>query len=46
MIVYEDMYHGFLNFNTIKGMQEIQTCINDASLLISELIDIAKISIW
>ena len=31
MTMYQDISHGFLNFNTINGMKEVNECISDAA---------------
>ncbi|CAD8063682.1 unnamed protein product [Paramecium primaurelia] len=41
-IIYEQICHGFLCYKTIKGMQEIQVCIDDAIKYIQELINLSK----
>jgi hypothetical protein len=38
--MYEEMSHGFLNFNTINGMKEISVCIEDSVKMFKELMTI------
>ena len=39
LTIYEDMSHGFLNFNTIKGMKETGICVDDGVIFLNELIN-------
>lgn len=40
--MYEEISHGFLNYNTINGMKEVKVCLDDSVVHLQELIDIAK----
>lgn len=42
MTMYEEISHGFLNFNTINGMKEVWVCLEDSILYIQEIIDARK----
>ncbi|CAD8110035.1 unnamed protein product [Paramecium primaurelia] len=37
--IYENLSHGYLNFNTIKGMSEIKQCILDSQDAFQELLN-------
>lgn len=38
LMIYDEMPHGFLNYDSPKGIPEAKICVNDAAECIRELI--------
>jgi hormone-sensitive lipase len=38
MTVYNDLPHGFLNYDAPQGMKEARTCVDDAANYLDELL--------
>jgi len=46
MTVYNDLPHGFLNYDAPRGMPEAKICVQDAANYLNELLILANNKIW